>query len=113
MLTMAKKRKMVNARFLAKKPPHRKERDMRMPTARRIKTKKTLRSTTFPSWYASDADLAAQPNHCEGSREATMNIQVNGTHKAVETSESLAGSKDSIATRKINHSNSAKDGGIR
>ena len=78
----------------------------------RMSTRKTVRSSEFPSSRVWTCATVAPPSHCAGSRDATINIQTRGTHSATETRESLAGSKINSSKRSTAHEPSAIEGGI-
>jgi hypothetical protein len=52
------------------------------------------------------------PNHCEGSRDAMMNIQITGTHKAGRRLRSLSWIPILQGQQKNDERYSAKEGGI-
>jgi hypothetical protein len=68
------------------------DRNIKMPIESKIKRLNMLRSREFPSSIACDADCTNPPSHCEGNLDATINIQITGTHKASEVFGSFAGS---------------------
>src|SRR5262249_50219649 len=82
----------IRAKLCAKKSPHLKDRDLRIPMASRIKMEKMLRSKAFPSSRVAATCPIWPPNHCEGSRDPMMKSQIRGTHRATEVPGSLAGS---------------------
>ena len=102
----------MRAKLRVKKEPHLKDRDIKMPIETAIMNRKTARSMGFPSAMASDEVVFGLPIHCEGSRDATINIQITGAHKASEVRGSLAGSKINNPTKRISQRVSATEGDI-
>src|SRR5208337_3003773 len=111
-LSRAKDRNAIKTKLRVKKPPQLNDRDTRMPTASRMRTKRTVRSNGFPSSIAWAISPTWLPSHCEGSRDPMMNIHVKGTQRANEVPESFAGSNHSRPKRRTTQRSSAKKGGI-
>src|ERR1700683_33587 len=113
-LTKAKENRATRAVLRTKKSPHLKDRDTKIPSARTMRTKKTVRSIGLPSSNAwAWTETTSPPSHCPGRREPAMKIQIKGTHRAGEVFGSLAGSQSSKATRSTNQVIRATEEGIR
>src|SRR6266403_6188189 len=111
-LAKANETNAISAKLRKRKLPQLNPRKIRTHTANRIKIEKMVRSRGFPSSNAWDCDTIPEPSHCEGSRDAAMNIQISGIHKAKDVSGSLAGSKRKSAKRRTSHTMRATVGGM-